>query len=479
MPLQMLALGWAVSLGLGIEDSASNLQSLISNLILWFVGGLAIGVLRATNTWDWPTYLVIGGLAVVFHAYQRDKQFNLSTLFRAGLQVGLLFGVAIITFWPFAANYGVGYTSASLWPGSYTRLGNYLVIYGLFLFFIFTHLAREFRAWTRTWTQEGLQQFESFALPLILALLLYIIILLLLVLKGYLIAPLVMSLILVAGLLSLRRDIDPARRIILILIACALGLTLIVEFVVLDGDIGRMNTVFKFYMQVWLILSIVGGVTAVWAIPSLKTRPITRRIWRVALSLLIATAALYPILATRAKWQIRMSKEAPNTLNGSAFIPFVEYGDTDYAGQSKTIRLADDFNALQWIQRNIEGSPVIAEAHSGNPYRSIGNRVAMYTGLPAIVGWDWHQRQQRAVVPGSMVTDRIEDVKTLYNTPEIEQAISILDKYNVGYIYLGELERTYYFPQGVEKFDQMVNEGILEVVYGDTAVTIFRVSTVQ
>ena len=74
------------------------------------------------------------------------------------------------------------------------------------------------------------------------------------------------------------------------------------------------------------------------------------------------------------------------------------------------IERLDDISAIKAVmQRYIEGSPVIAEAHSGNPYRSIGNRVAMYTGLPAIVGWDWHQRQQRAVLPGDLVSSRIDD----------------------------------------------------------------------
>jgi uncharacterized membrane protein len=158
-----------------------------------------------------------------------------------------------------------------------------------------------------------------------------------------------------------------------------------------------------------------------------------------------------------------------------AFMPYVQYRDTNYAGESVTISLADDYEALRWIQRNIEGSPVVAEAHSSNPYRSIANRVTMYTGLPAIVGWDWHQRQQRAVVPGSLVTNRIQDVGSLYNTPDIAQAQEILNKYGVSYVYVGELERSYYRPEGIAKFEQMARSGLLEIVYQDEAVTIYQV----
>jgi YYY domain-containing protein len=475
LPLQVLALGWSVALALQEPGQDNNSSTWWETALRWLVGGLAIGVLRATNTWDFPTYLVIGSLAVAFHVYRQFGRINVSMIGQTLIKIIALVGLAVITFWPFAASYGVGYTAVSAWPGSYTNLGNYLTIYGLFLFLIITYLIIEFRAWTRTWTAEGLRKMEPISGPLLISLLLYLVLLLILVIRGYWIAPFVLTLVSAAGLLGLRSGIGPARRVVLILISAALGLTLLVEFVVLEGDIGRMNTVFKFYMQVWILLSIAGGVTAVWSWSVIRQRHSLRKAWQAVLVVLFLIAALYPLLATQAKWNIRMSKDAPNTLDGMAFMPYVQYGDTDYEGKSVTISLADDYEALRWMQRNIEGSPVVAEAHSSNPYRSIANRVTMYTGLPAIVGWDWHQRQQRAVVPGSLITNRIQDISTLYNTPNIEQAQMILDKYDVSYIYVGALERNYYWPEGIDKFQQMAASGTLEVVFQDEAVTIYEV----
>ena len=482
MPLQMLALGWAVALALQPSKTNTNNESnskasnWFETSLQWFLGGLAIGVLRAVNTWDWPTYLVIGALAVFFHAYKRANKLDLRMVGQAVLQTAVLFILATITFWPFAANYGVGYSSVSLWPGSYTHLQNYLTIYGIFLFIIVTFLIIEIRDWGSSLTQESLEKWENIAKPVLLALALFLLLLILLVLRGYWITPVVLTLLTIAGLLGLRPGIDAARRVVLILIASALGLTMAVEIIVLDGDIGRMNTVFKFYMQVWLILSIVAGAAGIWSINAMRQKAALRKVWQGVLVVMLIAAALYPILATKAKWEVRMSKDAPHTLDGMAFMPYVEYGDTDYLGNGRTIQLETDYAALQWMQRNIEGSPVIAEAHSSNPYRSIGNRVAMYTGLPAIVGWDWHQRQQRAVVPGSLVSNRINDVNNLYSTTDSIQAQDILDKYNVQYIYVGELENTYYPPQGLEKFKQMVEFGTLSVTYQDENVTIYQVN---
>jgi YYY domain-containing protein len=224
LPLQLLALGWIIALVLQTSRGSEEQRRFWSWEIglQWFIGGLAIGVLRATNTWEWPTYVVLGTLGVFFYGYRKHGRFSTNMLLQGVLQTAVLVGLSILTFWPFITNYGVGYTSARLWEGSYTQVINYLSIYGLFLFFIFTHLAREFRDWTRTWTQESLRQLEPLTGGLLLALGLYLILIVLLIVRGYWIAPIVLTLILLSGLLALRPSLSPTRRLILSLIARAL-----------------------------------------------------------------------------------------------------------------------------------------------------------------------------------------------------------------------------------------------------------------
>lgn len=479
MPLTLLALGWGIALALSAalpgRAARGRGSMILETAVLGAIGVITIGSLRATNTWDWPTYLLLGSIAVLYYVFRRSGRFDLRSVGQAIFLVAALVGLSTLAFWPFAANYGTGYSSVSLWQGSYSHLWNYLLVYGLFLFFVLSHLAREFRSWTRSWTTTGLEKLEAIGWPLVAVAGLLVVLLAVMLWRGYWIAPLVVPLILVSGLLALRPGLETARRIVLVLIAAALGLTMMVEVIVLDGDIGRMNTVFKFYMQSWLMLSVACGPAAVWAWPAVRARTSVRPVWVAGLAILVAGALLYPLLATPAKWNIRMNAEAPNTLDGMAFMPYVEYGDVDYLGNGLTIRLADDYDAIRWMQRNIEGTPVIAEAHGGNPYRSVANRVAMYTGLPAIVGWDWHQRQQRAVLPGNLVTDRINDVNTLYNTTDLALAEALLEKYSVGYVYVGALENAYYFPEGLAKFDRLVETGVLREVYRDETARILEV----
>ena len=92
MPLMFLALAWAISLVLRAKDGIGSWWEAGA---IWVVGGIAIGVLRATNTWDFPTYLVIGGLAVVYFVYRRHENLLLPMWGQAGLAAAALAGLAV------------------------------------------------------------------------------------------------------------------------------------------------------------------------------------------------------------------------------------------------------------------------------------------------------------------------------------------------------------------------------------------------
>lgn len=467
LPLALLALGWAIALALRPHPF-----SRLGGLAYGVVGALAIGVLYPTNSWDFPTYIVLAALAIVAYDWRRVG-FGLPMLGQSVVKAAALGGAAVLLFWPFWQNFGSGYGSVRMWEGSHTSLGNYLTIYGLFLWLILTFLVVEFKRWGQRWNPTGLERYAAVNTTAVFGLFGVAGVMFTLLVRGYEVAPLVLSVVLLAGVLAVWGAADPAKRIVHTLIASALALTMVVEVVVLDGDIGRMNTVFKFYMQVWILLSVAGGAAVAWLWPTIAAQwgETRQQVWKTILVALVLAAALYPVLATRAKWAIRENPDqARTTLNGLDFMRYVTYGD-----QGQTVALNYDYAAIQWMQRNISGSPVIAEAHSDNPYRSIGNRIAMYTGLPSIVGWDWHQRQQRATTPGSLISQRISDVALLYNTEDIQLAQQILAKYHVGYIYVGQLEWVYYAPTGLQKFDQMTAEGLLEEVYRNSGTSIYAV----
>jgi len=91
------------------------------------------------------------------------------------------------------------------------------------------------------------------------------------------------------------------------------------------------------------------------------------------------------------------------------------------------------------------------------------------------MGWDWHERQQRSVVPGTVIDRRINQVKEIYSTNDVARAEHLLDYYNVKYVVAGQLERLYYSAQGLAKFDRMVSQGYLRVAYDQASVRIYEV----
>ena len=123
------------------------------------------------------------------------------------------------------------------------------------------------------------------------------------------------------------------------------------------------------------------------------------------------------------------------------------------------------------------GTPTIVEGHTSE-YRW-GSRFANYTGLPTIVGWNWHLRQHNAVLPGSVVEKRIEELNNFYNTVDEDQAREFLDRYQADYIIVGDLERARYSPDGLKKLEQLAADGVLDIVYPEDGlageVTIYAV----
>jgi uncharacterized membrane protein len=207
--------------------------------------------------------------------------------------------------------------------------------------------------------------------------------------------------------------------------------------VVLVGDIGRMNTVFKFYIQVWTLFSLAGGAALAWSARDLPRWSIGwRALWQVGVVLLIAAAGLYPITATPAKVRDRMAVAAPHTLDGSAFMKYAARYEV-----GTTFELDEDYQAIEWLKRNVVGSPVIVEASI--PEYRWGTRMTIYTGLPGVVGWNWHQRQQRVAV-ANQVEARVESVSRFYSTTSQNEALDFLRRYGVQYVIVGQLERVYF-----------------------------------
>jgi uncharacterized membrane protein len=300
------------------------------------------------------------------------------------------------------------------------------------------------------------------------------------------------------GVLFFSRRRDPVGRFVLAMIGLAFGLTVLVEIIVLKGDIGRMNTVFKFYLQVWVLWALASAAALPVlaarlkpyqehvsdrnerAVPKRRARSRTTpaavsagsdrrsgwsRRWWAVFGLLLAACLLYPATATPARAGDRFENSRAHTLDGTAFMRTSTYYD-----EGRPVELEWDRQAVEWLRDNVRGIPTILEANT--PLYRWGSRVAIYTGLPDIIGWDWHQKQQRSVLPGPVVDRRLEDVRTIYTTTDAREALALLKRYSVTYVYVGTLEKLYYPPEGLAKFQQP--SAFWSIVYQNPQVAILQ-----
>jgi YYY domain-containing protein len=443
------------------------------------IGALMVGALKPTNTWDLYTYFPLAALALAYTLYRYfdwKDWFNIpSWVGRASVALGavvLLYVLGALLYYPFSYWYGQAYGDINPWPGSHTPISSYITHWGLFLFIIVFWLAWETREWMASTPVSHLKKLGEFALFIEIGIAVAVAALAYFLVEGARIAWVALPIATWAGVLLLRPNMPDLKRAVLMMIGTALVLTLAVEVVVLVGDIGRMNTVFKLYLQAWMLLSVSAACAFGWlfnVFPAWNLR--WRTLYQAGLYTLFAGAFLFTLTATTDKISDRMNPTVPHTLDAMTFMKTTQHWDI------QQMDLGEDYRAIRWMQDNVKGSPVIVEANC-TEYRWC-TRYTIYTGLPGVVGWNWHQRQQRASLSPTLVTDRVMEVGVFYSTPDIEQALAFLKKYQVKYIVVGQLERNVYPPlqPGVDSFAKFTTyEGVYwKTVYHEGHTTIYEV----
>jgi len=464
IPLALLALSWALAVVAGRAQWRNQLSAAVG----FVVGGLIIGVFYPANLSDTYTYLLLGMIAIGYAVFSNME--TSSIIRRIAFAVGAalaLFLLSRFLYEPYRAWYSQAYSALEPWKGPFTPIWSYLTHWLVFLFIVVSWMIWETREWMAATPISALRKLKPYALliestlvVLVLAMLLFAY---LRISAGWIALPLAVW----AGVLLLRPDLPDGKRFILFLIGTALLITIVVEVLVVRGDIGRQNTIFKFYMQAWLLLAVSAGAAFAWTLPAfLKWLPGWRLFWQTAMIFLISGAALFTVSGTAGKMRDRWIVEAPRTLDAMTFMQYAHYDDF-----GQRLDLSEDYRAIRWMQENVKGSPVIVEANCSE-YRWC-TRFTMYTGLPGVVGWNWHQRQQR-VFTSTWVEERVAEVSGFYESFDINYVREFLETYDVRYIIVGQLERAAYTPQGLAKFE-LYDGSLWREVYLDGNTTIYEV----
>jgi YYY domain-containing protein len=500
---------------------------------------LCLGALGFLNTWDFPIYLFIACAAFAAQRYRYHGAFNTEWMKDVGYTSVLLAVLGFAFYLPFY----IGFQSQAggLLPTLFTitRLNQYLVIFGLFVFALVGFLMAQITELLSLRDQSGERLSPRALLLKWLRVLLWTAIL----------PPLAMSVAIIPVVVTERGraflqsvlDSEPVRKaigqqtlgsllgkslelrlgnpwfflfsasliaLLFVLILCHLRLachehgrmvdrgsasqkkgqpgealtstaisfsasilfvllmaftasllTFSVEFVYLKDLFNtRMNTIFKFYFQAWVLLA-VSSAFCVYHVAGRGRVGWARSLWLAGFGALFLAGMVYPVLAGYTKAD---GFQVQPTLDGTAYM----------ANHNP-----DDHAAIQWLNENVEGAPVILEA-TGGSYTYYA-RVSSQTGLPTLLGWDWHETQWRGTSEEG--NKRKPDIETIYTTRDGQQALGLLHKWKVDYVIVGTTERNYVEQlcsdpdrhcrpaEALSKFDY-----IMDVVYQQGSVTIYK-----
>lgn len=234
---------------------------------------------------------------------------------------------------------------------------------------------------------------------------------------------------------------------ILLIVVGAL-LVLFTDFFYLRDQFGwRMNTIFKFFYQAWLLWGIAAAFSTIFLWEKLTSR--WGYIYRLGIVILVLIGLAYPILGIWTKTN-GFKPAGGLTLDGAAHL--ARHSPEDMAG-------------IKWLQSAPPG--IVLEA-VGNSYSEYA-RVATYSGQPALLGWPGHESQWRG--GGAEMGNRAQDVEYIYHSNDWDRVRELLDFYHVRYVYIGPLERQTY------RVEEAKFQRHLEMVFQSDQVSIYQVPT--
>jgi YYY domain-containing protein len=533
LPIVVLLIGCCASLLASARRDARRWRYAAPTLA---AVALALGAAWCTNTWDVPTCAALVAVVLAVRLLPLDPRATWLDLWRAvtwptirnyAVALGLTLAAAYALYLPFQANY------QNLLPGGTgpvttpTPPGLFFVLFGIWLFlaasFLLIELHARFEAAFAARDDEPPYSSAARSWGLTLGWALILLIAFLASLKLLLIVLLAVGVV-----LALNPRHPPAKLMTFLLLLLGLGLAFAVETIYIrdfldNSDYERMNTVFKFYYQAWVLFALGGALALYFIVRRLFGAGRARNAAHDTIDADDASVAprarFTNVLGLAAVPLREVSAWALRGLWVAIFVALL-FGSTVYDVEGAAVRVQDpaawagfqppvgglqpqglslngedflkgwfpgDYQAINWINANISGAPTIVEAGYTIYYRELYGRVAMFTGLPDVFQ-PGHESEQRYA---EAVGIRQNELQTFWGTDDPTVASSFLREYGVQYVYLGAMERTCYAQHvdpttnatvcdplsgaALAKFSALVSQGTLRVVYHTADVDIYKV----
>ncbi|NTU83471.1 MAG: hypothetical protein HGA45_29560, partial [Chloroflexales bacterium] len=448
------------------------------------LAGMVLGSLYVINSWDLPTYMLLYAGALVLLAVRVGVDRSWLAVGRALLVV---VASAYLLFLPFHLTFHslvggaeplvdlpiIGRLSSiiGLYLGGRSGLHAFLIVFGLFavpiVAFVYLSGAQDEGRMTNDAASGVIARPSSLAVGLLSSR--WLSLLPLALLLAGLVVGFPLLLLAGLGLLAAERAALLAQRpgesfgLLLAALGCAVlfGVELIYIRDVFEGLSARMNTVFKFYYQIWLAWGTLAPFALWWCLRYAVGR---RRLvaWGAAglTAALLAGALVYPWLALRDLGRgemVGLARPTPRELTpaGAASVAWLRQAAAPGSVVLEAVAVED-----------------AAAQRCGGSYNGEGyGGISAASGLPTVLGWVGHQQQWRGgdLAAREQLGPRCADVDTIYRTADVSVARDLLVKYGVDYVYIGGLERQLYPAEALAKLGDLG-----EVAFQQDEVTIIK-----
>ncbi|MBR5359362.1 MAG: hypothetical protein IK123_00610, partial [Lachnospiraceae bacterium] len=392
------------------------LKELLVEPWIWIIG-FVLGNIAMINYWDLPIYYVVAGSIILFFNIRRYGKpviaFGITAV--SGI---IIYALAYLTKLPFELNF-LKFNNGIRICEYHSRLYQWLILWGLpslvlILFIIFLmRTLREDRYASKDDPEDSVRLLDSILSPDLFVLLI--------------------------GL-------------------CGIGLALVpevifVEDIYVNGN-PRCNTMFKLTYQAFILSGLMMG----YVIPRILTLKYkgedllkTVRLYRLKSATTVCLVILGCTLmyAYTSSW---MWYGKP---------PYCSYKGIDAASTTRN-EMGQEAAVLDFIEENIPGQEVILTAGAYSYTRE--GVIPALSGHPTVMGWRTHEWLWHN--DGDYVSAREQDIVKIYTSEDLDEVKSLIEKYDIRYIYIGPIEYEKYGYIDVDRLSQLGS-----VVYRDNEIS--------
>lgn len=437
------------------------------------LSAIILGSLIFLNTWDFPIYVFLFGLSgSLAHFHQNEENFVWKNFLQYLYPVISVMVLSVILYIPFLV--GLQSQAGGIIPNAIypTKLRQSFVMFGPLLVAIVSFVILVLRKNKQAVDYKfGLKTSLAFLILMALITVLLVVV----VINSPTMAPLVngaispFTLNQAIGWLLMRRVVEGGTLLVGLLLMVAVlavlwglrkkgsaslmfifsmlitGTLLLLgpEFVYLRDNFGwRMNTLFKFYFQIWIMWSLAAGFGFWYLLKQAKG-------WgRIVVSTVVGVGFLLGSVYTVGTIQTTTAGIRGSVSSNGLRTPTLD-GLEYYR-----LYYPDDWALIDWMNNNLPHDAIILEGTKGAYWvEGRSSRVSMITGFPTVMGWVNHEAQWRGDY-FSNLANRESDIQTIYTTRDWIVVEDLLDRYGVTHVIVSPLEYEWYRGIQQNKFDQ-------------------------